>query len=322
MPKSLTALLVSIAAALSVGGICASGLRGSSPPIPHAKESEPPFDKLELFGFFAAGPVHSYSAYIIRQRGTDFTPDKDFIAYFPLPARQKMLRDIVPRIAHKPSPERDQAYRLACKAYGAQSNRDFAAANPSYLEALKLVPNSPTLHLAYAANLLLPLNYSSADEQIRESIKLWPGNAEAHAMLALSMMFQGRHAESELESKEALRIFPGHEPAKFTLAHALIHQQKYKEAIPVVREGMAEMPSMTMLRKFLGIALVETGDNPAGLEQLLLYGKLAPDDAEGHYCLGVALRKAGRLGEAHDEFSQATRLDPTNPQFEAAAHGN
>jgi predicted Zn-dependent protease len=104
-------------------------------------------------------------------------------------------------------------------------------------------------------------------------------------MLALSMTLQRRSAEAELESKEALCIYPQHQSAKFTLAHSLIIQHKYKEALLVVREAISAMPSMTALGKFLGIALVETGDTAAGIEQLSSYVKLAPSDAEGHYYL-------------------------------------
>jgi Flp pilus assembly protein TadD len=325
MSKRLrAAFLLPILAVLSLEGTFALGpwtsLDTPAQSIIQEKTNEPPFDKLELFAFFAAGPINSYSAYVIQQRGTNFTPDGDFISYFPIPEKQNILRNVKPRVAHMPSLDRDQAYELLRKAYDAQRNHQFASASERYQQALQLAANSATLHLAYASNLLLSHNYSAANEQMRQSIKLWPENAEAHAMLALSMTLQRRNAEAELESKEALRIYPQHQSAKFTLAHSLINQHKYKEALPVVREAMAAMPSMTVLGKFLGIALVETGDTAAGIEQLSSYVKLAPADAEGHYYLGVALRLKGRSAEAQTQFLEATRLQPNNPQFEVAAH--
>ena len=282
--------------------------------------NEPPFDKLELFAFFAAGPINSYSAFVIQQRGTNFTPDGDFISYFPIPEKQNILRNVKPRVAHTPSPDRDHAYELTRRAYDAQRNHQFSSASESYQQALQLASNSATLHLAYASNMLLAHNYTSADEQVRQSLKLWPENAEAHAMLALSMTLQKRNAEAELESREALRIYPQHQTAKFTLAHSLTNQRKYKEALPAIREAMAALPSMTALRKFLGIAQIETGDTAAGIEELSSYVKLAPGDAEGHYYLGVALRLKGGSAEAHEQFLEATRLQPNNPQYEVAAH--
>jgi tetratricopeptide (TPR) repeat protein len=282
--------------------------------------NDQPFDKLELFAFFAAGPINSYSAHVIQQRGTDFTPDGDFISSFPIPEKQNILRNIKPRVAQTLSPDRGHAYELIRKAYDAQRNRQFASASESYQQALQLAPNSATLHLAYASNLLLSHSYPSADDQMRQSIKLWPKNAEAHAMLALSMTLQKRNSEAELESQEALRIYPQHTSAQFTLAHALTNERKYKEALPVIREAKAALPNMAALTKFLGIALLETGDTDAGIEQLSSYIKLAPDDAEGHYYFGVALRLKGSSAEAQAQFLEAVRLQPSNPQYEAAAH--
>jgi Flp pilus assembly protein TadD len=317
-----TVFLLSILTALSLESSFAQGLWTSVDAATQStiQANEPAFDKLELFAFFAAGPINSYSAYVIQQRGTNFTPDGDFISSFPIPEKQRILRNVKPRVAHTPSPNRDQAYELLRKAYDDQRNRHFVSASESYQQALQLAPNSATLYLAYASNLLLSQNYASADEQMRQSIKLWPENAEAHAMLALSMTLQRRNPEAELESQEALRIYPQHQSAKFTLAHSLTNQRKYKEALPVIREAMPALPSMIALRKFLGIALVETGDTAAGIEQLFSYVKLAPGDAEGHYYLGVALRLRGSSAEAHEQFLEATRLQPNNPQYEVAAH--
>jgi tetratricopeptide (TPR) repeat protein len=284
------------------------------------RAAEPPFDKLELFGLFAAGPTSTYAAHMIEERGTNFTPDANFISSFPVPAFQAILKTVKPRASRTSAPDRDQAYELLRKAYNAQRNRQFVSSGETYQQALQLAPNSATLHLAYAADLMLSHNFNASDEQSRLSLKLWPEYAEAHGMRALSMTLQKRFPEAELESRETLRIFPQHPSAKFTLAHSLTNQRKYKEALPAIREAMAATPSMTALRKFLGIALVETGDTASGIEQLSSYVKIAPDDAEGHYYLGVALRLKSSSSDAHAEFLEALRLQPNNPQYEVAAH--
>lgn len=67
-------------------------------PVTHqiTRAAEPPFDKLELFGLFAAGPTSAYAAYAIQERGTDFTPDANFISSFPVPAFQAILGIVLP----------------------------------------------------------------------------------------------------------------------------------------------------------------------------------------------------------------------------------
>lgn len=283
-------------------------------------EEQPPFDKLELFGFLAAGPSNSYASQVIQARGTNFTPDATFIASFPLPGAQEILKNIRTRAARTTSPDRDAAYESLRRAFDAYRNRHFAAANNSYQQALQLAPNSATLHVAYAVNLMFSENYPAAEAQARQSLRLWPENADAHGSLALSLTAQKQFAEAESESREALRIFPEHHSGMFTLGVSLTYEQKYKEAIPVLQKLIAALPKMPEPRKFLGISLFETGEIAEGINQLSLYVKNTPADAEGHYYLGAALRAKNRSEEARAQFAEAFRLQSGNPIYEAAAH--
>lgn len=284
------------------------------------KGNEKPFDKLELFCFLAAGPVGTYAKYILQVRGADFTPDPDFISSFSSEVQRDILRGIHPKSSHKTEPDRDQAYELVRKAYRDQQHHLYPTASSEYQKALQLAPDSATLHLAYADELLFARDCPHADGQAEVSIRLWPENAEAHGMLALSMVLQKRSAEAETESRKTLEIFPQHVAAKFLLAQALTNEHKYKEALPAIRDAMVATPSMTALTKFLGIALLETGDTAGGIDKLAAYVRMSPDDAEGHYFLGVALRAKGSTAEAHAQFAQAARLKPKDPQYQVAAN--
>jgi tetratricopeptide (TPR) repeat protein len=284
------------------------------------REEQPPFDKLELFGFFASGPHDFYALRVIQARGTDFTPDATFIASFPIPAFQEILKKIRPGAAGPIPPDRDAAYELLRRAWGAKENRLLAAANENYQQALKLAPNSATLHLAYAVSLLFSKNFPAAEAQPRQSLKLWPEYADAHASLALSLTAQKQFAEAESESRKALRIFSEHHSAMFALGVSLTHEGKYTEAIPVLQKLIAALPEMPEPRKLLGICLFETGEIDEAANQLNLYVPNTPEDAEGHYYLGATFRSKGRSAEASSQFAEAFRLKPNNPQYEAAAH--
>ncbi len=284
------------------------------------REEQPPFDKLELFGFLAAGPMNPYASQVIQARGTNFTPDAAFIASFPYPGFQQILKNIRPRVARTPAPGRDAAFELLLKAWDAKKNRQFSAASEDFHQALQLASNSATLHLAYAASLLFSQNYSVAEAQARQSLKLWPDNAVAHGVLALSLTAQKKFAEAESHSREALRIFPDDHSAIFTLGLSLTHEQKYKEALPFLRAAMPFMHNLPAIEKYIGICLVEIGGTADGIEQLSSYLSSAPEDAEGHYYLGVGLRQMGKSERANAEFAEALRLQPNNAQYEAAAH--
>src|SRR5205807_874129 len=245
---------------------------------------EPPFDKLELFGFLAAAPNDAYANRVVQERGTSFTPDATFTASFPSPGFQAILRSLKPQTSKTLSPDRERAYELLHKAWNAKQNRQWAAAGESFQQALQLAPSSATLHLAYAASLLVPQNYREA------------------------------------EAREALRIAPDDHSALFTLALSLAHEHRYKEAIPVLKNAMAMLPNVPELKKLMGISLIETGEVAAGIDQLSLYVKAVPENAESHYYLGVAFRLKGSPDDAHAQFAEALRLEPNNFQYEAAAH--
>ncbi|MGC0771495.1 MAG: tetratricopeptide repeat protein [Candidatus Acidiferrum sp.] len=288
----------------------------SSPATPQAAltDQQPPFDKLELFGLFAAGPIAPYANQVIHKRGCTFMPDATFIAAFPTPAFQEILENIKPRTLKKSSPDRDAAYALLQSALSATHHRQFAVSDENYQEALKLAPFSATLHLAYAANLLLIPDGLKAESEARRSLELWPDNAEAHGILSLAFMAQRNVAGAVAEARETLRIFPQHTSAKFQLAVALAQNHQYEEAIPALRNALLVLPSVPTLHKFLGISLLQTKQTDDAIAELTLYIHADPTDPEGHYFLGTTLRAAGRQAEADSQLQQAARLKSRNSQ--------
>ena len=292
------------------------------PTTPHAADTDqqPPFDKLELFALFAAGPIPSYARQVISKRGCTFTPDANFLTSFPIPAVQEILKNIKPSAGKQSSPNRDAAYELLPGALDATHHRQFVISDENYQKALKLAPDSATLHLAYAANLLLVPDGVKAEPEARRSLALWPGNAEAHGILSLALMLQGKVAEAADEARETLRIFPEHKSAKVQLAISLAHNHKCDEAIPALRSAVLVWPSMSSLHKFLGICLLHEKQMDYAIAELNLYVSEDPNDAEAHYFLGVAFRSNSQQDKAHAQFQEALRLQPGNAQFEAAVN--
>jgi tetratricopeptide (TPR) repeat protein len=279
-----------------------------------------PFDELELFAFCAGGPMDSYVRQVVQQRGTNFTPDAAFIASFPTTSFQLVLKSIKPRNSETLSGSREQAYHLLRQAWDAQRNGRYAIADQSYRKALQLAPDSATLHSAYAHSLVFSKNYPQAEAEARQSLQLWSENADAHAMLALSLTAQKQFVEAEAESREALRIFPEQHSAMLAMAVSLTHLQQFNEAIPFLQKIMPVLPNLTELRKLTGVSLIETGQVDAGIDELNSYVKAVPEDAEGHYYLGMGLRMKGSSADAHAQFAEAFRLQPNNPQYQAATH--
>jgi TonB family protein len=281
----------------------------------------PPFDRLELLAFLAGQNVALYEAQPICQRGIDFTPDYAFLASLRLyeapPNLVEALTTFKPQAVKQPPPDRVKAYGLLEAALTDKRNKQSASASENFMHALQLAPDSATLHLAYARNLLLLKNYSEAEVEARQSLKLWPEDAEAHVALAIALSLQKRDGEAVPEAREALRIFPSHKFAHAELGISLARSGQFKEAIPILQEAIPLEPELPMIHKLLGVSLVHTSNSDAAIEELTLYLKTNPNDAQAHYFLGVGLRDKGKSDEALAEFREAARIDPSNPLYSA-----
>lgn len=292
---------------------------GSTTGAPQA----PPFDRLELLAFLAGQGRALYEMQAICQRGIDFTPDSSFLAalgiYGVSPDAVDAVKTFKPRGAGKPSPDRVSAYGLLDVALTDKHNKQLASANEDFVRALQLAPDSATLHLAYAKNLLLLKNYPEAEVQARQSLKLWPEDAEADVALALALGGQKRDSEATPEARQALQIFPDHKAALIELGFSLARSGEYKESIPILEQALSRTPELPLIRKHLGASMVHTGDFDAAIDQLTLFLNTNQSDAEAHYLLGVALRAKGKRDEALAEFREAARIEPSNPLYSAVA---
>lgn len=76
---------------------------------------------------------------------------------------------------------------------------------------------------------------------------------------------------------------------------------------------------MPLLKKDLGVSLYHTGDVDGAIKELGGYLRIAPNDAEGHYYLGVAYRDQGHKDEALAHFKEAARIEPGNSLYTTVA---
>jgi Flp pilus assembly protein TadD len=273
---------------------------------------------------FAVGVFSDqYLLHEIGSRGLSFVPDSEFLkALSDLGKRGstvEAIKNASARTFHAATPQREASYELLIVAAGEMHRRQLASADQGFQDALALAPESATLHLAYATDLLLLQKFVPAEVQCRRSIELWPDDAEAHSILATSLSLQNRDTDAIPEAREALRIFPADKPALISLAMALTRSRRFEEAVPVLREAIARTPELPSLRKDLGVALFHAEDTDGSIEVLSKYIEAQPIDAEAHYDLGVSLRAKGRQDEALAQFKVAANIQPANPVYATVA---
>ncbi len=284
----------------------------------------PPLDRLELLAFLPEGLSPRYAGQVICQRGINFTLDSAFLStlryYGVAPDFVDSLAKIVPKAVVQPAADRVSAYGLLDVAMTDKHHGELQKADDDFARAIKLAPDSATLHLAYARNLIIDRKYTEAEVQARRSLELWPEDADAHVTLALALTSQNRDGDAVPEAREALRLSPGDKTARIELGVGLARSGQYKEAIPVLRGVLPMAPQLPVIYKHLGGSLVHAGgDFDEAARYLDLFLKTKPDDAEAHYFLGVALRGMYKTDDALIEFREAARLEPDNPLYSASA---
>jgi Flp pilus assembly protein TadD len=260
----------------------------------------------------------------VRERGLGFTPDPTFLEALAhahtSTASIDMIKSVKPRSHSKDSSDRERAYQILLGAVQNIETRDYVSATQKYQQALLLAPESATLHLAYAGDLIRLQRYPDAEVEARRSLELWPDNAEAHATLATALIANIHEAEAVSEARKVLRIYPDHKAGLIMLSMALTRNSQYKEAIPVLRDAISRTPELPSIRKDLGVCLVHTGDLSEAVQELDNYLNQDPNDADAHYHLGVALRAQGRHDDAILQFREAAQLAPDSPIIAAAAN--
>jgi Flp pilus assembly protein TadD len=283
-------------------------------------EQPPPFDKLDLTAFLAAGPYSPYAAQVIRERGVDFTPEDPFLLSYPSTQIQRVLAH-PPLVRPEPLPQnRQRALILLKKVANNIRDERCSHAEEDLQEAIRLAPDSAGLHFVAAVCAMSLNNLPQIEKESRESLRQWPSDAEAHILLAYALNCQGRGAEAVPEAREALGIFPTHKGAIMELGIALSRSGQHSEAIPILKQSSAINHQATLVDKFLGYSLLEVNQPSEAVGPLTFYLQRVPTDAEAHYLLGTALRAAKSKDAAQSQFDEALKLEPQNARFQAAAH--
>jgi Flp pilus assembly protein TadD len=271
----------------------------------------PPYDQLELLASIAVGGSDPYLVTKVRERGIGFIADLPFLQAI---SHWNAHTDLIllienskPVAKQTPSPDRQKAYALLVPL---SSKMKDPSATAVFQSAVALAPESSALHLAFAAHLFW-VDPASAEDEARKSIELWPDNAEAHSMLAMILIKRDKIDEGESEARRTLSIYPQYSSAVAELGMAMWRDRQFKDAIPVLRQAISQNVRMPFLHKYLGISLFNTGDIEGAINEYVTFLQTSPNDADGHYQLGVAFRAEGHTDDALAQFRECARLDPS-----------
>jgi tetratricopeptide (TPR) repeat protein len=206
-----------------------------------------------------------------------------------------------------------------------------------YRDTLRLRPDYAEAHLNLGGALSTAGHADEAIEHLTEAERLSPAvAAQAEFNIADIFRSQGRLDEAIEHYREAVRHKPEFVFARNNLGYALSLKGRYAEAIEQYEEALKIAPDADGVRKNLSearaalakaqaeaaypraavdlhaqcVALQQAGRSREAVDCLRKVVAAAPDSAEAHNDLGVALASTHDLGGAFEEFREAVRLAP------------
>jgi tetratricopeptide (TPR) repeat protein len=154
-----------------------------------------------------------------------------------------------------------------------------------------------------------------AAEACRATIARTPDHAEAHYLLGTVLRQQGDSDGAIAEFRETIRIQPASAEAHLSLGQALRRKGERDASAAALAEAerlnrkkvdrQAATFAMDLGKRRLG-----EGDVQGGVASLREAVRLAPDLAEAHLQLALALERQGASTEALQHFEEARRLAP------------
>ncbi len=143
-----------------------------------------------------------------------------------------------------------------------------------------------------------------AEPHLLEALRLSPRDHRILEMLGTVYARTDRFQQGEARYREAIAIAPGSATAWLGLVDVLTSAGDLDAALREVEAGLLRHqghPGLASRRALLLARRADEGAEAAARSAI----DLAPDDAEAHYALGLALQHQGRLQEARDALRAA-----------------
>jgi Flp pilus assembly protein TadD len=192
---------------------------------------------------------------------------------------------------------------------------DFDGAAAAFRDAARLDPALPEAPFTLGVVLWQTGRADEAVAAFRDAIARRADYADAHYMLATVLKQQGQNDAALEEVRQTIRLNPRSPEAHTTLAQLLQENHDadgaraaLAEAERLNREKADAQASVFAVNA--GINALKKPDIPAAIAKFREAIRLAPDNAQAHFQLALALRRVGKQEESRAEFATAKRLAP------------
>ena len=192
--------------------------------------------------------------------------------------------------------------------------KDLRCASVAYNKALQLRPQSWRTLYDLGVVEVTQKRLASAILHLRRAVELKPDSVDARNALGMALKDSGQPAEAEKQFREILKADPNSVEALNHLAEVLAAQKLYSAAIGYWDKALSLDPGNVDAGIARAIALSENGDQDAATSSLQQIVKTHPDLAVAHFNLGTVYANQKSFRQAADEYREASRLSPSDPE--------
>ena len=194
-------------------------------------------------------------------------------------------------------------------------NRIYETELSAWTDTVAKAPLNARAQINLAESLIVLGRPADALAPAAAAVALRPGYAEAQTNLGIALTQLGHPDEALPHCEEAVRLQPDHARNHSNLGATLLHLDRAAEAAKEFEAALTlsnNARERTALRRNLGSAYFHSGRIPAAIAEYEAVLKEAPESAETHYSLGLALGLNQRYDEAIAQLKETLRLQPNH----------
>jgi protein O-mannosyl-transferase len=199
------------------------------------------------------------------------------------------------------------------------------AARAWFAKALALRKSSAAAALTGLGKVaLIEQKYPAALKYFQEALAREPQASSIHYQLAMTYRGLGdlRQMQEQMQARgdveptiedpllDDIGVLKQGKVGLLERGSAAIHEKRFADAIASYRQMISLYPSDPIAHMYLGVALAKAGKSGEAREQYAEAERLAPGSAPVQYNMGILLIDTGKEEEAIAHFREAIRLDP------------
>ncbi len=193
-------------------------------------------------------------------------------------------------------------------------HKNLACATEAYNRALQIRPQSWRTLYDLGVVEVAQKRYPSAVLHLRRAVDLKPDSVDARNALGSALKESRQPGEAEKQFREILKTNPDSIDALSHLAEILADQKLYAAAIGYWDKVLSLEPENIDAGNARAIALSENGDQSGATSSLQQIVSTHPGLALAHFNLGTVYANQKSFRQAADEYREALRLNPAEPE--------